>query len=207
MFPSLQQDSQKLDYKQLLKRLGKKDWLLLACMTIGAVFEIAGVGLFVIRAPSASAEESSALSQVADTEIYVDVGGAVKTPGIYRLIEGARIAEALELAGGITNDADKRYVAEKLNVSEQLHDAQKIFIPEVSAQSLLMNSETDAAIAMSLISINTATQSQLETLPKVGSVTAQKIINARPFAAIEELISKKVVSDGVFAEINSLISI
>ena len=153
-------------------------------------------------------DETKAVQEVKGIEtgkIMVDVEGKVQKPGIYELKADARIQDALVAAGGIGAGADREYVSKKLNLAQKLTDGSKIYIPSVGEQQAApvvqavegaanTSSPVTSESSSSLININSATEGQLDTLPKIGPVTAKKIIAGRPYNSIEELVSKKVVS-------------
>ena len=140
-------------------------------------------------------------------KISVDVEGKVVNPGVYSLSENARIQDALIAAGGMSSGADRVYVSKHLNLAQKVVDGGKIYILGISENTA---ADTTAPLDSSLnttqgtnnvlgdssgmININSATAAQLDTLPKVGPVTAQKIITARPYTSVDELVSKKVVT-------------
>lgn len=145
------------------------------------------------------------------SSIYVDVGGAVAHPGIYPLQEGERMATALEAAGGLTSDADRNYVNASLNLSAKLKDEQKIYVPfmgeRIETDSLTNQTASITTRNDNLVSINSAAETELDELPKIGPATAQKIIDGRPYTTIDELVSKKIIGEAVFAEIKASIKI
>jgi competence protein ComEA len=141
-------------------------------------------------------------------EIIVDVAGAVKKPGVYHVAEDARFVDAIHAAGGMTDDVDKDAVAKRLNLAAKLVDGSKIYIPpkgEIQQKVLSGQSEVGSG-ASEQININTASENELDTLPGVGKVTAGKIINGRPYATTDELLSKKIVSKSVFEKIKEQVS-
>ncbi len=131
--------------------------------------------------------------------MQVDVEGAVVRPGLYRLTAGARIEDAVAAAGGFSERVDTDAVARTINRAQKLVDGGKIFVP-VMASSPVHS-------ATPLVSINAGTQDELDELPGVGQVTAQKIIAARPYQTLEELVSKKTVGQSVFDKIKDQISL
>lgn len=145
------------------------------------------------------------------SSIYVDVGGAVSNPGIYPLEEGERMAAAIDAAGGLASDADTDYLNTTLNLSAKLKDEQKIYIPfvgeKISSGATTDLTEIPNVSTTQLVSINTATESELDELPKIGPTTAQKIIDGRPYTTIDDLVTKKIVSETVLAEIKALVKI
>jgi competence protein ComEA len=141
-------------------------------------------------------------------EIFVDVAGAVNSPGMYELSDGSRIADAIQKAGGVRNDADTEYMAKVLNQAQKLKDGQKIFIPlKNQATAGESSSIQTSGQNTSLININTASASELDSLPGVGEVTAEKIISNRPYSTLEELRDKKAINNSTFEKIKDLVTL
>ena len=136
--------------------------------------------------------------------ITVDVEGAVVRPGMYQLPREARVADALIAAGGLTEEADTDRIAATMNRAAKLVDGGKLYFPkkqdpnflELRAQGPPLNSQV-----LSLVSVNRASQGELESLPGIGPVTAKKIIASRPYQTLEELVSKKAVGQSLFEKI------
>jgi competence protein ComEA len=119
------------------------------------------------------------------TEVVVDVVGAVRRPGVYRLRSGSRVADAIAKAGGPTARADPAPV----NRAAPLVDGQQLLIP---ARSRLRPAPGPGPPAPSApLSLSSATPEELDTLPGIGPVTAQKIVAYReqngPFTSVDEL--------------------
>lgn len=142
------------------------------------------------------------------THLYVDISGAVVKPGVYALPTEARVGEALKAAGGLTAKADPGFVAHSLNLAQKLSDGMKLYIPAKGEGGGVVSggSAPAATTGSGMININSATQSQLESLPGIGPVTAQAIISKRPYGDIADLQTKKVVSKAVYDKIKSKIS-
>jgi competence protein ComEA len=141
--------------------------------------------------------------------ITVDVQGQVKKPGVYTLDGAVRLKDAIDAAGGFTSDADNEYISKRLNLAQKISDGVKIYIPSVGeidtdtsvlgSNSVVETVSQDTPAANSnLVDINTAGIDSLDTLPRIGPVTAQKIIDSRPYGSIEELVSKKVMGQKTF---------
>ncbi|AKM81817.1 MAG: Competence protein ComEA [Candidatus Pacebacteria bacterium GW2011_GWF2_38_9] len=139
--------------------------------------------------------------------IKVDIQGAVKKPGIYQLEIGQRLSDLIALADGFDPDADQAYVAKTLNLATELKNQDKIYIPffeEVEDSSNNDNGNVATSVDLEssdLISINQSTATQLKTLSGIGEVKAQAIIDARPYASLEELVSKSVLSENLFNDL------
>ena len=161
-----------------------------------------GGGLLVFKnSPSDDIQIISSDSNLAASGVVVHVDGAVGSPGVYSLGPEARVMDAVTAAGGLTADAD----GSRINLAAKVADGQKIYIPasgEVTSDKGQVTSQN-----ASLININTASQSQLESLPAIGPVTAQKIIASRPYSSLEDLLTKKVVGSSTFEKIKDLISV
>lgn len=155
-----------------------------------------------------SAKNSPAVAQ--QGSVTVDVSGEVANPGVYVLSPGARIEEAIKSAGGVTESADPVFVTKTLNLAQKVVDGMKIYIPKASeagssAQSSVQGVSTQSNQTIT-ISINAASLSELDKLPGVGEVTAQKIIDGRPYGSLEELVTKKAVTRSVYEKIKNQIS-
>ena len=123
------------------------------------------------------------------SRLVVDVVGAVRRPGLYRLREGARIADAVQRAGGPTPRADVALV----NLAAPVVDGMQIVIP---ARSSVPGASAPSASAKGSgpavrVSLSSATAEQLDVLPGVGPVTAAKIVDWRtthgPFTSVDAL--------------------
>lgn len=176
---------------------------------LGLIF--LAVGIFSLnsqnRQPEIIFEEGA---QAEEGKIKVDVEGAVVKPGVYEVGSSARVQEVLILAGGLSLQADREWVAKSLNLAAKLNDGAKIYIPLKGEQSGNMNYELGIKNNGQLgekININTASEGELDKLPGVGPVTAQKIIAGRPYQAIEDLLSKKIVGASTFANIKDQITV
>lgn len=135
---------------------------------------------------------------------FVYLTGGVKNPGVYEFIEGEKIIDLIERSGGLTENADNTLIAQKLNLSEKLKDEQRIFVPIKQSN---IESSSDTIEKSKLININSATIKELETLPGIGSVTAQRIIDLRPFENIEDIKKVSGISENKFIQIKDLITI
>lgn len=175
---------------------------------LGSLFSL----FFVTNASASSSPdtESICVTQPTGGQVVVYVSGAVKNPGIYSLESGKRIADAVAIAGGLTEDADHGSIQKQINFAEALKDSSQIYFPykqERQTANTQQDNSTANSQSESKISINSATQTQLEGLPKVGEKTAEAIIAGRPFMNVSELVSKQIVSQNVFDEISGLIEL
>lgn len=155
----------------------------------------------------------ASISGVAATQealLFVDIEGAVKKPGVYRLARDARVEDLLTIAGGFAHDVDVVYVGQSINRAAKLSDGAKIYIPRIGEVSASDNqgSISDQSKAQgAMININSASKSELEALSGVGPVTAEKIIGGRPYMRLEELTEKKVLGQSVFDNVKNQLSL
>lgn len=190
------------------------EWLEKYRLAVG--FGLAGlvlVGLGIFWWKSEALGEKTKVEIVSgDTEeepsepgrLIVDVEGAVSSPGIYRLTSNARVTDAVKAAGGLAEEADEVWVQKNLNQAEKLKDGMKIYIP---SKAKVENSLSKVQDESNKININSASESELDKLPGIGVVTAQKIISSRPYGRVEELIERKVVTQKVWEGIKDLVAV
>lgn len=152
--------------------------------------------------------EASANDSESATKIFVDVSGAVEKPGVYELNSSARIQDALSAAQGLSAEADREYISRSVNLAQPVRDGMKLYIPTKGEEvaGIFSSDGNSVSNKNGLININSASSSELESLPKIGAVTAQKIIDGRPYTRIEELIERKVIGEKTFEAIKESIS-
>jgi len=147
--------------------------------------------------------------------IVVYIAGAVVKPGMYTLQQGSRLNDLIEVAGGLSEEAATVFIERNFNRARLLGDEDKYYLPHSVEMSTGENVITKDILQIEPIqsekekniSINRGSVSDLDTLPGIGAITAQKIIQGRPYRAIDELISKKVVKKSVYETIKSLITL
>lgn len=157
-------------------------------------------------------------------QVFIDIEGAVIHPGVIAVPSGSRIEDGINAAGGFTKNADAAYIAQQINRAMKIADGMKIYIPTINETSHINDCATsgnkDVAQSRGIVtmpgkssqnaanvSVNMASMEQLDTLAGVGPVTAQKIIDNRPYQTLEELVSKKAVGQAVFTKIRSSLSL
>ncbi len=139
------------------------------------------------------------------TKLKVDIAGAVPQPGVYEISSEARLEDAIKLAGGFSEIADSVWIAKNINLASKLVDGQKIYIQakgESEVGGLSLGAKTSDKI-----NVNFASAKELDTLPGIGEVTAAKIIAARPYNSVGELLTKKAVGKATFEKIKDLVSV
>ena len=165
---------------------------------------------------SDDASDGSSFKASAETEVYVDVDGAVARPGVYRLKDGARVSQAIDAAGGLTSEAD----VTGLNRAAKVTDGQKIYVPTVGEQqaaSAAGGADGGAAAASGtgassgLVNINTASAAELQTLSGIGPSMAQSIIDERTqngaFASVDDLMRVSGIGEKKLAKIKDCICV
>lgn len=149
----------------------------------------------------ASMSEEEATSRMPDT-IYVYISGEVKRPGVYEMKEGSRIYELIEMAGGLTNEAE----ASAVNQAALAKDQDMVVIPKLG-ETITNSSSAESG----LININTASKEVLCTLPGIGESKAQSIISYREsngsFKSIEDIQKIEGIKSGVYNKIKDSIRV
>lgn len=156
--------------------------------------------------------------KIEDTEekIIIHITGEVNNEGIVKINSNSRLIDAIEAAGGLTENAD----ISKINLAYIVSDGQKIYIPNVNDLiEEYIDSEAGEGVIVedinsskkTLININTATQTELETLTGIGASTALKIINYRnengKFKNIEEIKNVSGIGDAKYEAIKDNICV
>ncbi|HEU6445237.1 MAG TPA: helix-hairpin-helix domain-containing protein [Gaiellaceae bacterium] len=160
--------------------------LLVAALFVGGRWLVGTGTATADRAPAAPVEIEAA----APPRLVVHVVGAVRRPGLYRLAHGARIADAVRRAGGATRRADLGLV----NLAAEVSDGAQVVVPRRQAVGGGSGADGGAGAAEPAggpVHLNTATLEQLDALPGVGPVTAQKILDYREqhgaFSSVDDL--------------------
>ena len=146
--------------------------------------------------------------------VSVDVEGSVMHPGVVNVAQNARVQDVLVAAGGLSSGADHDWVRKHLNLAAKVQDGVKLYIPSLGEVDANQNSDSTIGgmsssqvlgSSNSQIDINSASVDSLDSLPGIGPVTAQKIISGRPYASVQDLLTKKIVSESVFSKIKDLV--
>lgn len=158
------------------------------------------------------------------SKIVVHITGAIKNEGVYELEENSRVADIIDIAGGLTSEADIR----NINLASVLDDGVKIYIPKVNDKDNEIIDNIDMGISKEQnnsknsnnsndisrnhkININSASQTELESLPGIGAATAKKIIDYRKengkFNSIEDIKKVNGIGESKYNKIKSLIKV
>lgn len=202
-----------------LRAIPRQYYLPLAVGCIGTI--LFGYGLIVLLgnnqpqekfelSQSSKSNKSQNSATTSENKIKIDVEGAVVRPGVYSIAQNGRVQDALVASGGLAASADRVWVAQHINLAGKLGDGMKVYIPQagevLTTSGGGMSTGTDVlGSSTSQIDINSATSDQLDSLPGVGPVTAQKIISNRPYSSVDDLVNKKVVTQKVFDKIKDQI--
>lgn len=195
---------------EVIKDLLKKYYKEILFSSVGLVLVI--VGFYFIKGyifPESKVEIIGLSQSNQDSgEIVVEIAGAVNKAGVYKFAQGSRVEDLLTAAGGLSESADRARIEKFINRAAKLTDGQKIYIPNQNDQSGALsadNSEGGSGVlggtttsVSDLVNINTGSKKQLEDLWGIGPVTAQNIIDHRPYSSVEELLSKKILKINVY---------
>lgn len=141
--------------------------------------------------------------------VVVHVAGAVARPGLYRLAGAARVADALDAAGGPTAEAD----LDAVNLAAKVADADRVYLPRrgEAAPAPVSGGGGAAGGAAGPLDLNTATAAQLEELPGVGPATAEAILSYRQekgrFRSVEELLEVRGIGESKLAALRSKVRV
>lgn len=163
------------------------------------------------RSPAAAATPAALVTPVgvevpspsAAAEVVVDVAGKVRRPGIVRLPVGSRVIDAVTAAGGPRRSVDLT----SLNLARILVDGEQIVVGIDAPSGVAASAAAVPGVSGTgtLVNVNTATQAELETLPGIGPVTAQAILQWRTdngaFTAVDELMEVSGIGEATLAEI------
>lgn len=153
--------------------------------------------------------------------ILVYINGEINNPGVYTLKENSRVENVIKAAGGFTEEADKT----RINLAKKLRDEDYILVGKKSEEvnkiiddSNISKSNGDLIIGVNTstdksdkINLNSATKEELKTIPGIGDVTAQRILDYREengsFSSIEELKNVERIGDKTFEKIKEYVDV
>lgn len=148
-------------------------------------------------------ESGQAAPAEADRQICVHVCGQVCRPGVVMLPEGSRAWEAVEAAGGLSDEASQ----EAVNLAAVLRDGEKLYIPAMGETAAKGAGEADGG----LVNLNTADAGRLQTLPGIGESRAADILSYREkngvFRSVEEIMRVPGIKESTYEKIRDLITV
>ncbi len=182
-------------------RLGVGAAILVILVALGATV---AAGLLGSDAPPVETVAPVAAGPDAEAPVYVHVRGAVRSPGLHRLSSGARIVDAIAAAGGFAEKADEG----ALNLARTVSDGEQIDVPEMGAVPAVAGPGEPAD---SRVNLNTATDTELETLPRIGPALAGRIIAWRDehgaFSSVDQLTDVPGIGDRMIEALRDLVTI
>ncbi|MCD5410148.1 MAG: helix-hairpin-helix domain-containing protein [Clostridiales bacterium] len=147
------------------------------------------------------------IGQMENEKIVIHIEGHILNPGVYELEEGARVIDAIEIAGGLTEKASSR----KINLAQRIFDEAYIYIPSEQDEDFEISQVSSAMNESGKININTANLEKLTSLTGIGDSFAQRIIDYRKkhgnFKSIEDIKNVKGIGESTFADIEDKISV
>lgn len=185
-------------------------WLLLLLLV---VVVLVGVALFQVRRPqpepirlSTAIPLPSPGATSTPHPLRVYVCGAVRKPDVYLLAPDSIVKDAITAAGGATGDAD----LDRINLASPVADGQQVYVPGVGEEELPVTLPANLPEGGGTVNINTAGASALESLPGIGPVLAQRIVDYRekhgPFTRIEEIRDVPGIGQATFEYLRDLIT-
>ena len=149
----------------------------------------------------------SSVESRAETELKAYVTGAVRQPGLYTIEEGDRLADLIDLAGGITDDADMQAV----NLAVRVNDQDHWTVPKIGEPVVVSSNVVSADRTTGKVDINTADAKLLETLPGIGESRAQAIIRYReehgPFKRIDDIVAVQGIGSATLEGLRDLVEV
>lgn len=152
-------------------------------------------------------------SQTETQKVFVDVKGAVKNEGVYELSIGSRVTDVVKLAGGFTEDADKKSV----NLAEKVTDESVIYVARVgeNVAPTTTNSQANGSAqqeeSSDKINLNTATLAELQTISGIGAKRAQDIIDYRDanggFSSVDDLANVSGIGEKTLEKLKSEVTV
>lgn len=143
--------------------------------------------------------------------IFVHAAGAVRQPGLHRLPAGSRVADLIEVAGGVDDSID----IDRINLAAPVSDGERVYLPRrdepIPASVPAASEPGGTAQSPGPLDLNTATQQQLEALPGVGPATAAAILSTRSsrgrFSSVEDLVDVRGIGTARLEQLRSLVTV
>jgi competence protein ComEA len=174
---------------------------------LAGVVAVASLVLVAVNRPEPPTGEFSvsagdSVDEVTQQFLYVHVVGEVSSPGMYQLPIGARLVDAVFAAGGLTEDADNA----SINLARELTDGEQIVVFSISQEG-----EAAGTTASGLVSLNRASDKELEDLPGIGPALSSRIIAWREanggFKSVQDLLKVSGIGESLLAGVIDLVTI
>ncbi len=194
--------------KKSMKQTALVSLVLILLMSIGQIY--ANSRRYEIPSTTTEPTQSAAVAASESVQpieqIVIHIVGEVNRPGVFTMDKGSRLYEAVELAGGFTEAANQ----EGINLAQELLDGSQYIIPSESGELIINKNDGEQAVGYASendgkVNINTADKQELQTLPGVGEVLAERIVAYRTehgkFKNISELLNVDGIGEGKFQSI------
>ncbi|KFF60667.1 hypothetical protein JF66_02830 [Cryobacterium sp. MLB-32] len=186
---------------------------LVAAVVISAVTQPAerpiGAGPSPAVRPPTSAFSMAPADDSVPPTIFVHVLGSVHNPGLFEVAAGARVMDAVAQAGGLTESADQAGI----NLARLLADGEQVYVPAIGespAVPIAGDGQGQVGSPPAKVNINTAAAADLDTLPHVGPMMAQRIIDYRTanglFSSVDDLRNVTGIGDKTFESLKDLVT-
>ena len=166
-----------------------------------------------IQIQDSQVENSERIDEATSAELVVDVKGAVKSPGVYVLMPDERVIDAITIAGGYTAEADSTYI----NHAQRLTDEMVIYVPKIGEeidleqQTFISSSTIENQTSNGKVNLNTASETELSTLPGIGPAKAKAILEYRQqngrFKSVDDLKNVSGIGEKTFEKLKQYIEI
>ena len=197
----------------LVMLIGFLAWLNVTKTTADAQNDLPALSTtFSTSSSTSDLKTGSSSSQTESQKLFVDIKGAVKNEGVYEISNGSRVTDVVKLAGGFTEDADKKSV----NLAQKLTDEAVIYVAKVGeAATPITNSQTTSNRSTETnsnkINLNTATLSELQMISGIGAKRAQDIIDYRDanggFSSVDDLANVSGIGEKTLEKLKSEVTV
>lgn len=178
-------------------RLGIGAVVLIAILALGGT-----VAVGMLRGSSEPVED--VVAAVTD-DVYVHVGGAVREPGLYRLPARARVVDAIAAASGFADDAAR----DAVNLARAVSDGEQLVVP--STTDGIGGAPAGGVAADGTVNLNTATEADLDTLPRIGPAMAERIVEWRDangrFTSVDDLLAVPGIGEKMLETLRPLVGV
>lgn len=198
----------------LVMLIGFFAWSNVTKTTVDAQSDLPALSTTFSASSSASDLKTECSSSQTETQkVFVDIKGAVKNEGVYELSSGSRVTDVVKLAGGFTEDADKKSV----NLAEKVTDEAVIYVARVGeiVAPTTTNSQANGSAqqeeSSDKINLNTATLAELQTISGIGAKRAQDIIDYRDanggFSSVDDLKNVSGIGEKTLEKLKSEVTV